>query len=102
MITIDLSQWFSDWLCHWLSSSVAGLLAFWLTLTILLVLFRRAGFRLASFAFSQVLWVGLSTLSTSLSAAIFSALLVHYLQDFLWGAWLDIELIIRIPFLLLQ
>jgi len=96
MVTLDLSSWVSDWCSHFVSSSIAGALAFWLTAITWLVLFKRAGFQHQSYAISQLIVVGCSILTTSLSAALLSSLLVHLLQDYVWGPFIHIDLVIRI------
>ena len=97
MVTLDLSSWFSDWHSHFVFSGTAGLLAFWATLTTLLVLFKSVGFRHRSCALYQLLWVGLSIFTTSSLAALFSSFLAHFLQDYWLGPMWHIEMIIKFP-----
>jgi len=96
MITLDLSNWLSDWLCHFLSSGAAALLAFFLTATILLVLFNSVDSQETFFATLRQPLVALGILSTSLAAALYSSVALHLAQDFFWGPWIHIEFVWRI------
>jgi len=96
MVYIDLSNWLSDWLCHFLSSGAAALLAFWLTWTILSGLFRRAGFPPRFCATWPHQRAALGTITMSLAASLFACLLAHYVQDCYLGPFIHIEFVWRI------
>ena len=96
MVWLDLSTWLSDWSCHFVLAFISGLLAFWLTLITLWILFRSVGFRHRSCAFWQLLAVVLGTLITSLAAGLFCAFALHYLQDYWFGPLWHIEYVWRI------
>lgn len=96
MVTLDLSTWLSDWCSHFVSSGCAGLVAAWATVIILWRLFKRAGFRPASYACWQLLWIGAGMTCTCGAAALFSCFLAHWLQDYCWGSFIQIEFVWRI------
>ena len=96
MVTLDLSNWLSDWLSHFISSGVVALLAFWLMWITLSGLFKRVGFRPRLCATWSQRVVALGMITTSLSAAAFWCFAVHWLQDFCWGPFIAIEFVWRI------
>ena len=92
---IDVSGWVSDWLSHFVLSGTGALAAYLLTQIISLQLLRIVAGQLPSGNYWPARQAGRIIGLLSSSAAAFSALLLHCMQDYYWGPLFNVT--VRIP-----